>query len=76
MWSSNDFSLYRYIIKLLTVKHMGGGSSFIKTTAAGGTGKTPPGTGCKPGAVGGHRRPHSYFSNLKKQNNDVLLLAR
>lgn len=41
-------------IKLLqlTVKHVGGGSSFIRTTAAGGTGKTPPGTGCKPGAVG------------------------
>lgn len=38
---------------MLTVKQVGGGSSFIKTTAAGGTGKTPPGTGCKPGAVGG-----------------------
>lgn len=37
---------------LLTVKHVGGGSSFIRRTAAGGTGKTPPGTGCKPGAVG------------------------
>ena len=35
----------------LTVKHVGGGSSFIRTTAAGGTGKTPPGTGCNPGAV-------------------------
>lgn len=35
----------------LTVKHVGGGSSFIRTTAAGGTGKTPPGTGCSPGAV-------------------------
>lgn len=30
---------------------MGGGRSFIKTTAAGGTGNTPPGTGCKPGAM-------------------------
>lgn len=34
-----------------TWKQMGGGSSFIRTTAAGGTGNTPPGTGCKPGAV-------------------------
>lgn len=33
-----------------TWKQTGGGRSFIKTTAAGGTGKTPPGTGCKPGA--------------------------
>lgn len=30
---------------------MGGGRSFIRTTAAGGTGNTPPGTGCKPGAM-------------------------
>lgn len=35
----------------LTVKHVGGGRSFIRTTAAGGTGKTPPGTGCNPGAA-------------------------
>lgn len=34
-----------------TWKQIGGGRSFIKTTAAGGTGNTPPGTGCKPGAV-------------------------
>lgn len=66
MWSSNDFSLYRYIIKLLTVKHMGGGSSFIRTTAAGGTGKTPPGTGCKPGAVGGAQETTFILFKLKK----------
>ncbi len=50
-------------IKLLrlTVKHVGGGSSFIRTTAAGGTGKTPPGTGCKPGAVG--RNTRSYIKD-------------
>lgn len=35
----------------LTWKQIGGGRSFIKTTAAGGTGNTPPGTGCKPGAI-------------------------
>ncbi|OCT88308.1 hypothetical protein XELAEV_18016942mg [Xenopus laevis] len=30
---------------------MGGGSSFIKTTAAGGTGNIPPGTGWSLGAM-------------------------
>lgn len=35
-----------------TWKQTGGGRSFMRTTAAGGTGNTPPGTGCKPGAVG------------------------
>lgn len=35
----------------LTWKQIGGGRSFIKTTAAGGTGNTPPGTGCNPGAT-------------------------
>lgn len=28
----------------------------MRTTAAGGTGNTPPGTGCKPGAVERHTR--------------------
>lgn len=35
----------------LTVKLLGGGSSFMRRTAVGGTGNTPPGTGCRPGAV-------------------------
>lgn len=46
-----SYEIYSTRLLLLTVKHVGGGSSFIRTTAAGGTGKTPPGTGCKPGAV-------------------------
>lgn len=50
---ASKFELDSVKLLLLTVKHVGGGSSFIRITAAGGTGKTPPGTGCKPGAVGG-----------------------
>lgn len=46
----------------LTVKHVGGGSSFIRTTAAGGTGKTPPGTGCRPGAVGKNIKDRSFHA--------------
>lgn len=49
---TSKYRLDSITLLLLTVKHVGGGSSFIRTTAAGGTGKTPPGTGCKPGAVG------------------------
>ena len=36
---------------ILTEKQLGGGRSFMRSTAAGGTGKTPPGTGCSPGAT-------------------------
>lgn len=43
-------NIVQYIV--LTVKQVGGGSSFMRTTAAGGTGNTPPGTGCSPGAEG------------------------
>lgn len=49
-----------------TWKQIGGGSSFIKTTAAGGTGNTPPGTGCKPGAEGETRREHQHRLHVGK----------
>lgn len=56
-----NMSLISVKLLLLTVKHVGGGSSFIRMTAAGGTGKTPPGTGCKPGAAG--RNTRSYVKD-------------
>lgn len=64
---------------LLTVKHVGGGSSFIRTTAAGGTGKTPPGTGCKPGAVGRNTRScikgksfYPFLSQCRRESSGKL----
>lgn len=51
------------LLPMLTVKHVGGGSNFMRTTAAGGTGNTPPGTGCRPGAV------QDRTANIKTQHN-------
>lgn len=51
---------------------MGGGRSFIRTTAAGGTGNTPPGTGCKPGAVTqgeGGIRMEEFLDRAKIRSN-------
>lgn len=56
LFITSNYQLDGIKLLRLTVKHVGGGSSFIRTTAAGGTGKTPPGTGCKPGAVGRNTR--------------------
>lgn len=56
-----------------TWKQMGGGSSFIRTTAAGGTGNTPPGTGCKPGAEGESRHEsHGYGFYVRKLKSSDL----
>lgn len=54
----------------LTWKQIGGGSSFIRTTAAGGTGNTPPGTGCKPGAEGegGHETSGQFQHEQAKSS--------
>lgn len=52
-----------------TWKQTGGGRSFMRTTAAGGTGNTPPGTGCKPGAVG----RKTVWSQCKTARLELLL---
>jgi len=41
----------------------------MRTTAAGGTGNTPPGTGCNPGAVG----RKTVWSQSKMARLEVLL---
>lgn len=58
--AKNDWSL----IVWLTVKQVGGGINFMRTTAAGGTGKTPPGTGCKPGAAGEEEEAVSFCQSM------------
>lgn len=75
-----NMSLISVKLLLLTVKHVGGGSSFIRMTAAGGTGKTPPGTGCKPGAAGRNMRSYvkdeSFHALCSRESSGKMHRAR